>query len=245
MIVLSVANRKGGVGKTTLALALATRLAERERVLLVDLDSQANATESLNIPLAPEVSKWLQFGEMPRLASRGQLDVIAGDDRTRFAELALGQLGVRVLEQLVKPLTQYGWVILDCPPSISAVTRNAVYAADYVLCPTIPEYLSVAGVRQLVKLIDEMREAGASTQLMAIQPNKTDWRTNEHKIHLRSLIRAFGAWEDGGLVWPALRQSIAVAEASAEGRPIWETLRGKAAIEWGNVVERVRRYGKA
>ena len=245
--VIAVANRKGGVGKTTIAVALATKLAEQGRVLLVDLDSQANATEALGVPLAPEVSEWLEYDEPPSLVSVGGLDVLPGDDHTQNANLILARRGQdRALRRLLAPLTQYDYVLLDCPPSLSMLTRAAICAAGYVICPTIPEYLSIAGVRQLVKLIEEIRtDNDVATRLMAIQPNKVDWRTNEHKIHLRSLVRVFGAWgNSGGLVWPPLRQSIAVATASAEGRPLWECLTGRILIEWENFVERVRRHGQ-
>lgn len=244
MTTIAIANRKGGVGKTTLAVGLATRLAESSKVLLIDLDSQANATESLDIPLQPQVAKWVMFGESPILASVGDLDIVAGNDSTQEAEISLARRGPGVLRNLLSPLRQYEYIILDCPPSLSMLTRGALCASDFVICPTIPEYLSVAGVRQLVTLIDEVRrDNGAHTRLMGVQPNKVDWRTNEHKVHLRNLVKAFGAWgQDDGLVWPPLRQSIAVAEASAEGRPLWERLTGKVLIEWENFVERVRRY---
>ena len=88
---IALANRKGGVGKTTLSVAIATRLAERDPVLLVDLDSQANATESLGIPLQPQVSKWLQYSDPPTLASIGKLDVLPGDEHTQ--DLDARQIG--------------------------------------------------------------------------------------------------------------------------------------------------------
>jgi len=241
---IALANRKGGVGKTTLSVAIATRLAERDPVLLVDLDSQANATESLGIPLQPQVSKWLQYSDPPTLASIGKLDVLPGDEHTQDLDAVLARRGIGLVRRQLAPLTQYRWIVLDCPPSISNLARAGVCAADFVLCPTIPEYLSLAGVRQLVRLIDEIRrDHGATTRLMGIQPNKVDWRTNDHKTHLTNLVKAFGAWgKDGGLVWPPLRQSIAVAVASTAGRPVWGALDGKILIEWENMVQRVRQH---
>ena len=96
----------------------------------------------------------------------------------------------------------------------------------------------------MVRLIDEIRhDSGHDIRMMGIVPNKVDWRTKEHKTHLTALVRAFGAWgKNGGLVWPPLRQSIAVAEASTDGRPVWASLSGKVLIEWENLAERVRRY---
>ena len=245
-MIIALANRKGGVGKTTLAVALATKLAETDRVLLVDLDSQANASESLDLPLRPEVAKWLMFGELPQLESIGQLDVIVGNMATSDANLVLAQRGkVKAIRDLLGDFDGYSYVILDCPPSVAALTKAVLYAADFVLCPTILEYLSVAGVRQLTQVLEELKEDhGRAAKLMGIQPNKFDRRTNEHKAHLTSLVRAFGAWgKSDGKVWPPLRQSIAVTTASAEGRPVWDLLGGKVRIEWENLVERVRAYG--
>jgi len=170
---------------------------------------------------------------------------LPGSAATQDANLSLAAKGrIGAIHGLLGSLGQYAHIILDCPPSLSMLTRAAIYASDFVLCPTIPEYLSLAGVRQLVALIEEIRtEERGATCLMGIQPNKVDWRTNEHKIHLRNLVRMFGAWgQPGGLIWPPLRQSIAVASASAEGLPLWGNLSGKVLIEWENFVERVRRH---
>lgn len=241
--VIALANRKGGVGKTTLACALATRLAEKDHVLLIDLDSQANATESLGIAPRPMVSRWLEYGDDVTLAGLGSLDVMPGSDHTQYSNQVLITRGKDLLRHKLEQLRGYGWMILDCPPSLSTVARAAVHAADLILCPTIPEYLSLAGVRQLVRLIEEERQdSGRPIRLMGIQPNKVDWRTNEHKAHLVNLVRAFGAQEHGGLVWPPLRQSIAVTMASGERVPIWEYLQGQILIEWENMVTRVRSY---
>jgi chromosome partitioning protein len=243
--VIALANRKGGVGKTTLAVAIATKLAEQDPVLLIDPDRQANATESLGIPLQPQVSKWLQHDEAPTLISIGNLDVVPGDDHTQDVDTVLVRRGIGLIRRKLATLTQYRWIVLDCPPSLSHLARAAVCAADFVLCPTIPEYLSLAGVRQLVHMVDEIRrDHGVQTRLMGIQPNKVDWRTNEHKIHLTNLVRAFGAWGKGnGLVWPPLRQSIAIAMACTEGQRIWDVLDGRILEDWQGVVERVRSYG--
>jgi chromosome partitioning protein len=123
---------------------------------------------------------------------------------------------------------------------MSMLTRAAVYAADGVLCPTICEYLSVAGVRQLVALMAEMRgRYQRRVRLVGIQPNKYLRSTTEHRQNLVDLVRAYGAWGQGGLVWPPLRQSIDVARAGAEGRPVWEGMRGKVLEEWEGMVGRV------
>lgn len=247
-MIVSVTNRKGGVGKTTLAVALATKLANAGRVLLVDLDGQANATESLGVPLQPNVFNWLGGEQVPTVVMLdGGLEVLAGDAKTERVNLILASEGdVGAVDRCLEPLKRvYQYIILDCPPSMSMLTRAAIYAADYVLCPTLPEYLSLAGVRQLTALMSQIRQRyNRGVQLMGIQPNKYDARTVEHRQNLLRLVQMYGArGQDDGIVWPPLRQRIAVAQASADGKPLWEVIRGPALQEWVAMVERVKAYG--
>lgn len=244
--IIAIANRKGGTGKTTVALALATRLAEQHRVLLIDLDSQANATEGLAVPLAPEVAKWLIMEERPALASFGRLDVMPGNAKTEQVNMTLSaDADYPAIHRGLKLLPGYDYVILDCPPSLSMLTKTAIFAADAVLVPTTPEYWGVAGVRQLTELIAQMRQKfSRPVRLLGIQPNKYDRRTTEHKSNLVDLVRVYGVYgKENGRVWPPLRQSIAVATASAEGKPLWSTLEDPIRSEWNGMVERVVRYG--
>ena len=247
MIKIAVANRKGGVGKTTIAVALGQWLSERGRTLLIDLDSQANATEQLGLRLQPGVFSWLVREAMISIQRCEALDVIPGDASTERLNLMMG--GEADMGALDRGLAQvemsYRWVLMDCPPSMSMVTRAAIYAADYVLCPTLCEYLSVAGVRQLMVLMAQMRERlGRRVRLMGIVPNRYDRRTNEHRTNLRHLVRAYGAYGSRGVgrTWPPLGQAIAVARASAEGIPIWGTLKGRNLDEWTALAERVATY---
>ena len=248
MTTITIANRKGGVGKTTIAVALATNLAQKHKVLLIDLDSQANATESLAVDLQSGIFMWLGGELEPKIITlESGLDLLPGNAKTERVNLILSSEGdMAAIHRGLEPLNEtYQYIIIDCPPSLSMLTRAAIYAADYVLCPTVPEYLSVAGVRQLVTLIAQLRKGLARpVKLLGIQPNKYDRRTNEHRANLKDMVKAYGAYgHNGGRVWPPLRQSIAIAEASAEGKPIWSGLTGKVLIEWEAMAERVMEYG--
>lgn len=246
MRVIAIANRKGGVGKTTLSLALATKLPGP--TLLIDLDSQANATEGLDVQKSPIIGLWLDYDQVPKLVQvMDGLYLMPGHIKTERVNLSLAQESdiAAIHRGLTTFRSRFNYVIIDCPPSLSILSRAAIYAADYVLSPTVPEYWSVAGVRQLLVTIAQIRQRfGRSVNLMGIQPNKYDRRTKEHKANLKNMVRAYGVYtQPNGRVWPPLRQSIAVAAAVSRGVPIWDVLRGHVLHEWEQMVERVRACG--
>jgi chromosome partitioning protein len=246
-MILAVANRKGGVGKTTVSVALATHLAQRHKVLLIDLDSQANATESLGCEMRPDIGKWLTYDDPPDPIEVAGLYLIPGHVKTEKANSSMAEDGdYPAIKRGLTQLDSFDFVIMDCPPSISMITRAAVYAADYVLCPTLPEYLSVAGVRQLVTQVSQMKKQwNLPVRLLGIQPNMYRRTTKEHRSNLIDMVKAYGAYgQNGGRVWPPLRQSVIVSTATAEGRPLWDLLEeGKVRREWEAMVERVEKYG--
>lgn len=247
---IAIANRKGGVGKTTIALAIATRLAAQGKsVLAIDLDSQASFTEAVGVPLQPAVFSWLGAEEPPEITQAWGVDVLPGNAKTEYVNLILSSDGDRgAIHRALRRLRHnYQYIILDCPPSLSMLTRAAIYAADQVLIPTKAEYLSVAGVRQMMGVLAETRKRfERGVQLLGIVPNMYRRITSEHRAGLTDLVGAYGAWnpkDNTGRVWPPLRDTIAVAAAVAEGIPLWDKLRGQVLKEWKAMVERVIRYG--
>jgi len=250
MNVISVVNRKGGVGKTTLAIALASWM--DDRTLLVDLDSQASATEGLGLAMVSDVFDWVAGDRDRPVVKRAYerqgglgLDVVRGNLKTERLNLLLGSEGdVGALDRCLQRLRHgYKWVILDCAPSMSVLSRAAIYAADWVLCPTVPEYLGLAGVRQLVQQVALMRDQWRrSVRLLGILPNCYDRRTTEHRANLVAMVKRFGAWDPergSGFVWPPLRRSIAVARSSAAGVPVWDWLEEPVLGEWQEMAARV------
>lgn len=180
MRTFAIANSKGGVGKTTLAVHLATGLArEGHRVLLADLDPQANATGWLLGPLEPAArgvadvltkGRPPDAGELHPVPGRDGLTVLPSTPSLAGADLALaGEVaGETVLRRALAPLrTRFDFVVLDCPPTLGLTVLSALCAADTVIAPVLGAYLSLTGLKRLEDTCERIRERlGARTRVL-------------------------------------------------------------------------------
>lgn len=162
--IISIANQKGGVGKTTTAFNLGASLAaEGKKVLLVDADPQANATSGLGLnPEEAEISIYecLVDGENPTKAIKSTcvegLEVIGSRIDLVGAEVELMQKPdrERILNRLLQPLrNDYDYILIDCSPSLGLITVNALTASDSVIIPVQAEYFALEGISQLLNTI--------------------------------------------------------------------------------------------
>lgn len=167
--IVALANQKGGVGKTTTAINLGASLAACERkVLLVDLDPQANATSGLGMPKNQEPSMYsvlldgMSLREAIVWTELPSLHIVPSSVDLVGAEVELSNVEGREfrLRQALEPVAgEYDYVLIDCPPSLGLLTVNGLTAAQSVLVPMQCEYFAMEGVSQLLHTIDRVRES--------------------------------------------------------------------------------------
>lgn len=175
--VFTIANQKGGVGKTTTAVNLAAALADQKiPTLLIDLDPQANATSGLGIEKQEGRSVYpVLLGEgaiedMVVDTGRKNLFLLTSEMDLAAAEIELAQREDYLLQlkQALTPLFEsgeYRAVVIDCPPALGMLSMNSLAAADYLLVALQCEYLALEGLGQILSVVDRLHEAGVNENL--------------------------------------------------------------------------------
>lgn len=188
--IIAIANQKGGVGKTTTAINLSSCLAEAgQRVLTIDFDPQGNATSGLGLEkgqIEDTVYEMMlgdcSFDDCLQREVQKDLDVLPSDSNLSGAEIEL--LDVENKEFVLKShLNQvkndYDFIIIDCPPSLSLLTLNALVAADTVLVPIQCEYYALEGLSQVLRTINIVkRKMNPTLEMEGVVFTMYDARTN-------------------------------------------------------------------
>lgn len=241
--VLAVFNHKGGTGKTTTSVQVAAGLAEKgARVLLVDTDGQGNVATSLQMTSERSLYHVIVMGlslEQAVIEARPNLDVLPSNETLAAAELYLAgqKRRDRVLAQrLERARDLYDYVIVDCSPSLSLMNQNALAFADAVLCPVACDYLSLVGVRQVLRTIKQVnRILGHSVQLWGVLPTQFDTRARICREALETLKQNFGE-----VCLSPVHYVSRVKEAPSLGKTLFEYAPNSTATEdYWRVVEKL------
>jgi len=225
--IVSLANQKGGVGKTTSAINLGASLAACERnVLLIDLDPQANATSGLGIgkneekSMYPVLTDGMNIREVIRPTELPNFHLAPSSVDLVAAELELSDaIGRefhlrRALQDVAK---EYDYVLIDSPPSLGLLTINGLTAAHAVLVPMQCEYFAIEGVAQLVNTIDRVRDLlNPALEIEGIALTMYDERVNLARQVSEEVRKHFGA----KVYNTVIPRNVRLGEAPSFGKPI-------------------------
>ena len=225
--IISVANQKGGVGKTTTTVNLSTILAKKgKKVLLIDTDPQGNATSGLGVSKDVELSVYdiligdTEFDETLQETAIKNLKVCPSNISLAGAEVQLVSMmsrEQRLKTKLDKIKDQYDYILIDCPPSLGLVTLNAFTASDSVLIPVQCEYFALEGLGQLLNTVNLVKKhLNKNLEIEGALLTMYDARTNLSNQVVQEVKKYF----EDKVYKTVIPRNVRLSEAPSYGMPI-------------------------
>ena len=225
--IISVANQKGGVGKTTTTVNLSTILAKKgKKVLFIDTDPQGNATSGLGVSKDVELSVYdiligdTEFDETLQETAIKNLKVCPSNISLAGAEVQLVSMmsrEQRLKTKLDKIKDQYDYILIDCPPSLGLVTLNAFTASDSVLIPVQCEYFALEGLGQLLNTVNLVKKhLNKNLEIEGALLTMYDARTNLSNQVVKEVKKYF----EDKVYKTVIPRNVRLSEAPSYGMPI-------------------------
>jgi chromosome partitioning protein len=223
-VVISLLNHKGGVGKTTSTINIGAGLVELgKRVMLIDLDPQANLTISLGIPRQKYTIYEALRGDsgLEPFTVRENFDVVTSSLDLSSAEMELINEAGReyIMRELLDPVSHdYDYIIIDCPPSLGLLTLNALAASDYVIIPMQTEFLALQGLTKITQVIDKVKfRLNTKLKIGGVLATMYDSRKVLNRDVLATIQKHFA----DKMFETQIRENVALAEAPAARKDIF------------------------
>jgi len=243
--IISIVNHKGGVAKTTTAVNLSACLASlKKKVLLVDLDPQANATSHLGINAEDDENIYLSMrGDidyLPIININSYMDLVPSSLNLSAAELDIASKMSRetILKKMLGPLRKkYDYILIDCPPTLGLLPINALAASQKTIIPVDFGTFAVTGMAKLLDIIEQVKNnINDSLSENRILLTKYDPRTNMHKDMLVSIKETFS----GSVFETVIRTNIAFNAAAYNRQPIIDySPEANGAIDYLKLAEEI------
>jgi len=220
-MIISIVNHKGGTGKTTTTINLGSALAaEGFRVLLVDFDAQGSLSYSLGLDIDKTIADALvgDISVHELLREKEAMHILSSNSSLADVELAIAKADNRFnhLENLLVELPGYDYILIDCPPSLSLLTLNALMVSDYVIVPMQMDVLALRGLDSMLETVKKVNNINPNLEVLGILPVMAEPRKNIYQ-EIRNHIRANYATR---LFNQSIHCSVRAAEAPSFGKSV-------------------------
>lgn len=243
---IAISNEKGGVAKTTTAISLAGAMAEDGlKVLLIDLDPQANLTLAIGIKpkqVKRSIARIVLNSDKPstvvyETGTEG-IDIIPSSPEMGLAErfLPIRQNHHMVLRNALFGFVAYDYIIFDCPPALGAITINGLTAADLLIIPTQPEYFSAYALKKMMSAVRQVRNHGNPSLIYRVLVTMMDGRNRTHRTLLEQLKATF----HDGLLETVIETDTKIRESSIVGLPITSySTESRSAVQYRELAQEI------